>query len=137
MLPEDANRKKLTFTKKERICSKIAFQQLIRENRNLFRFPLKCYYTVHPYNGQRSHSAIAIAVSKKSHKRAVDRNRIKRQIREAWRLNHHDLLDNGEYFFDILFIYVAKERLFYSAIEKTMQFLLRELNHKTFCHEMD
>ncbi|MDR2979656.1 MAG: ribonuclease P protein component [Bacteroidales bacterium] len=131
MPPADANRQKLTFPKRERVCSKQAFQQLIHANQHHFRFPLKCYYIVYPSNEERSHSAIAIAVPKRVHKHAVARNRIKRLIRESWRRNHQAALIGFNVCFDLLFVYVSKDILPYSEMEKCMKELLRWLSKQT------
>ena len=65
-----------------------------------------------------------VSVGKKKFKSAVARNRVKRKVREAWRLNKHWLYDRignmgGQYAF--MFIYIGKEDLPYAKIEKAMK----------------
>ena len=92
MQQDDAKQISYTFSKKERICSKIVLTQLIKEQQVLFCYPYKCYYRIEPISQPLIIHQIAISVPKKIFRLAVDRNRIKRLTREAYRLNKH-LLD--------------------------------------------
>ncbi len=66
-------------------------------------------------------------VPKRSFKKAVDRNQIKRQLREAYRLQKHLLkLDNGVEF-ALFFLYIGKEKLPYAKIDTAMKSLLKKL----------
>ena len=65
-----------------------------------------------------------VSVAKKNFKSAVARNRIKRKVREAWRLNKHWLykkLEKTEGQFAFMVIYTGKEDLPYEEIEKAMK----------------
>lgn len=68
---------------------------------------------------------MAVSVPKRNFKRAADRNLLKRRIREAWRLNKHDLLPDQAH--AVMFIYVAKEPLPYLEIEKGITRAIRQL----------
>jgi len=71
-----------TFPKHERLCSRKAIEALFAGgNRAFSAFPLRVVYRRAP------ELQILVSVSKRHFKHAVDRNRAKRQIREAWRLN--------------------------------------------------
>lgn len=71
-----------TFPKHERLCSRKAIEALFAGgNRAFSAFPLRVVYR------HASELQILVSVSKRHFKHAVDRNRAKRQIREAWRLN--------------------------------------------------
>ena len=68
-----------------------------------------------------------VSVAKKNFKSAVARNRIKRQVREAWRLNKHRLyrkLEGNPQQYACMVLYVAKEELPTPQIEKAMQTML-------------
>lgn len=71
-----------SFPKSERLCSRKAIEALFASgNRSFTAFPLRVVYR------QAEETQLLISVSKRHFKHAVDRNRAKRQIREAWRLN--------------------------------------------------
>ena len=84
-----------TFRKAERLCSKKHIEALFAgDNRSLTAYPLRAVYTEteppHYTTSSLHHSitsSLLISVSKRHFKRAVHRNRAKRQIREAYRLN--------------------------------------------------
>ena len=77
------------FPKSERLCSRKAIEALFAGgNRAFSAFPLRVVYRVIPQESTPSLSPqVLISVSTRHFKHAVDRNRAKRQIREAWRLN--------------------------------------------------
>ena len=65
-------------------------------------------------------------------KHAVDRNRLRRQMREAYRLNKHVLEETGKYF-QIAFNYIDKEKQDYRVIEKAMRKALNRLVKENEC----
>ena len=72
---------------------------------------------------------VLFSVSKKSFKRAVDRNLVRRRCREAYRLNKESLLalsteSRPSY---IAFLYLAKEITSYDVIETAMKQSLKKL----------
>lgn len=77
-----------TLRKSERTCSKIAIDNLFKggHSRSLSAFPIRVVYLVSD-TPQQEQCQIMVSVPKKCFKRAVKRNRAKRQIREAYRLN--------------------------------------------------
>ena len=84
---------KLTLPKVERLNSRILIERLFTGgSKSLPAFPLRIVYM--PVEGENLPVAtILISVPKKRFKRAVKRNRVKRQVREAYRKNKHILLD--------------------------------------------
>jgi len=75
----------------------------------------------------------ALSVPKRAFPKAAHRNRIRRQIREAYRLNKHSLYEvlqdhNKQY--AIMLIYTAKKPLPYADIEKAVRKIIRKLNGK-------
>lgn len=84
MQPEEDNR---SFSKDDRLTSSVAVKQLMAQHLTAFSFPIKCYYRLVDKNDARRDCRLAVIVAKKRFKNAVDRNRIKRLMRETYR-NH-------------------------------------------------
>lgn len=86
--------KKYTFNKAERLCSKILIERLFAGGNHSFpAFPLRVVYMELSPDEGTTQASILISVPKKRFKRAVKRNQVKRQIREAYRRNKYILLD--------------------------------------------
>ncbi|MCG8409709.1 MAG: ribonuclease P protein component [Bacteroidales bacterium] len=122
---------KKTLGKEERLKSKKLIDDLFRDGQILNNSPFRILYKVCDNNSDFEFPAkIAVSVSKKKFKRAVDRNRIKRKMREAYRNNKTDLYNfldqKGKrlYFF---VIYMDKNDLDYTDIEKKMKNSVKKL----------
>ena len=72
----------------------------------------------------------AFTVPKRSFKHAVVRNRLKRRMREAYRLNKYMLNENysRNHVINIVFIYTGKEELSYAKIQKSIQKILFKMD---------
>jgi len=83
-----------TLSKKERICSKTQIDELFnKENsHSMTVFPIRLVYRVSDVETS-APAQILVSVPKRCFVRAVKRNRVKRQIREAYRKNKHQLLE--------------------------------------------
>ncbi len=114
----------LKFSKSERIKSKIIINTLFAHAQNIFSFPLKTYYCV---GVEIETNQVLISVPKRTFKKAVDRNRIKRLIRESYRKNKEILSPLSNSKLQIAFIYIHKEILSYLEIEKKMILILQKL----------
>lgn len=88
-----AEQEKHTFPKTERLSSVILIEKLFAGgSKSLPAFPLRIVYM--PVEGEELPAvSVLISVSKKRFKRAVKRNRVKRQIREAYRKHKYLLID--------------------------------------------
>jgi ribonuclease P protein component len=115
-----SNKNVSSFTKEERLCSKKLIEQLFREGSSFNIYPLRFIFVK-----QSPPSAIIpqvlISVSKRNFKKAVDRNRLKRQIREAYRQNKTILQAAGQSSIQLLgILYIAKEKKPFNIIEKKL-----------------
>ncbi len=75
-----------TFGKQEHLCSITEIQNLFHEGRSFFRHPVKLYWLPGEWKGQ-AVVKVLVSVSKRNFRKAVDRNYIKRILRECYRLN--------------------------------------------------
>ena len=121
----------LSFPKRYRINSKLVFEKFIALNQNVFVYPFKCYYFFSPLKNEKEVNDMAIAVPKRNFKKAVDRNRIKRMIREAYRINHHQFLDAETIAkknrVSFLFVYIATKTEKNAFIEEKMQEIMKKV----------
>jgi len=112
---------KNSFSKAERICSESEIDLLYKTGSSFLLHPLVFYVLEDP---NLSHSKVLVSVSKKKFKRAVDRNLLKRRIREAYRLNKYTI----EKKCFLGFVYVGNDLLPYTKIEKAMMAGLQKIN---------
>ena len=127
------------FKKKERLKSKIIFEQLFKEGKAINQYPLRLIWC-HPEETIGNEKVqFGVAVAKRKFRKAVHRNRLKRQIKEAYRLNKQKLLTylaSGDQEVAILIIYTGKELLPYPEIEAALKGLLARWikKHKKSVH---
>jgi ribonuclease P protein component len=113
------------FPKTEKLKSKKTIGQLFSEGDSFIKFPLKLLYLS---VGNKEITKAGFSVPKKNFKKAVDRNRIKRQMREAYRINKHLLKSNNGSTFALMFLYINKEKVSYESINKAMLALIKKIS---------
>ena len=119
-----------TFKKYERLKSSLAIQDLLKQGQILSSFPLKIYWSIFAGSDQKSPVRVAISVPKKKFRRAVDRNLLKRRIRESYRQNKHGLhesLISSGCEVNMLILYLADEFSPYAEIDEKLKILLSKL----------
>jgi ribonuclease P protein component len=113
------------FSKEERICRKNDFNMLFSDGKSFFSYPFRCVFCKKA--AEAFTVRVAVSVSKRKFKRSVDRNRIKRLMREAYRLEKHVLYDRPQQppeQLDLLIIYTESKILKFKQIRGGMQTLL-------------
>lgn len=131
MQPGEDKSVSFSFPKKERLCSRLQLEQLLSLKQSVFSYPLKCYFQHLPFSEENPVSKMAVSVPKKLEKTAVGRNKIKRWVREAYRLNKHLLyneLNEKGIVVNMLFVCVGKEKLSFALIEKAVVEILRTIS---------
>ena len=120
-----------TFKKEERLCNKKLIDELFHNGSSFLCYPYRVSWLA-VAEANESPVQVLIAVPKKRYKRAVDRNLLKRRIREAYRLNKQEYLYAmlSEAQKNIVFSigYIGKEIEPYDLMEKKMLKLLRQLS---------
>ncbi len=118
-----------SFKKAEKLCSQKAIERLFSEGRSFAKYPLRLVWLpVEAVEGAVYPVQTAMSVPRKKFKRAVARNRIRRLMREAFRMNKHRLyreldIEKEQYVF--MLIYTAVEELPLSQIEESVQNIIR------------
>ncbi len=119
-----------TFKKEERLCNKKLIDELFHSGSSFLCYPFKASWQL-TQGPQQFPVQVLLSVSKKRFKRAVDRNLIKRRMREAYRLykqQHLYILLNGANKKILLSLgYIGKEIVPYEVTEKKMVKLLMQL----------
>ena len=128
-LAENSNRDKVgkTFKKEERLFSKKVIDKLFADGKSIFVFPLKIVYLETSLSSGSKVQA-AFTVPKRNFKKAVQRNLIRRRIREAYRLNKTTFYrELGEKQVALFFIYTGKTTADYLVIDTAIKKGLRKL----------
>lgn len=82
-----------TFPLKEHLKSKKAIERLYAEGTSVTAYPLRAVFIEQTIEEQDVTAAILISVAKKRFRHAVDRNLVKRRIREAYRTSKHPFIE--------------------------------------------
>ena len=112
-----------TFPKKEKLKSKVLIERLFSEGKSVTAFPLRLVYLETPLKKDVVVQA-GVSVSKRHFKNAVDRNRIKRLLREAYRLNKTRYFNNITTQYAFMILYLGKDKPTYAQVEIKMNQLL-------------
>lgn len=119
-----------TLRKPERLDKKKIIEKMFAGgSRSFSMYPLRVVYL--PVEEQDAQVSILVSVSKRHFKRAVKRNRVKRQIREAYRLNKHLLITplqrHGSPRLAVAFLYLSNELTSTSLIAERMRTALTRI----------
>lgn len=118
-----------TFKKEERLCNKSIIDNLFSTGKHFWVSQFKIYYKEVDLNTEYP-VQIVISASKRSIKKAVSRNRIKRLIRESYRKNKSELystLLNNKKQFAIAIVYCGKDDIQYSKVEDVINRIINKL----------
>ena len=119
------------FSKQERICNRNDFKFLFSEGKSFFSYPFRCVYCRR--KSDKLLVRIAVSISKKKFKLATDRNRVKRLIRETYRLEKrilYNLKPEHPTTLDILIIYTENKILDYPQFRKRMREAMKKLHER-------
>jgi ribonuclease P protein component len=125
-------KQKLTFSKKERLSSKILIDEVFEKGKKFKSYPFIATYLTQDSSESNwdSKVKVVITVPKRKVKFANKRNRVRRQIKEAYRLNKSEFyteLEEKNTNLALFLIYIGKEKEEYSFIDKKIKLLLTDL----------
>ena len=129
-------RKQFTLGKEERLKSRKQIEQLFDKGKSFVVAPFRIYFIVNsesPIQKGESRLKFGTGVSAKIFKKAVDRNRIKRLTREAWRLQKNEITEKAsetQRQLNVFFIYTGKELPDFTTVKEKVAIALKKLADK-------
>lgn len=115
-----------TFPKKEKLCGDIRIGKLFSEGNAFIVYPLRIVYKL---SAEKSDTPVKVLISvpKKKIRKAVDRNRIKRLIREAYRLNKAEFIvaiNEKKWHLHLAITYVSDKGADFALIQEKIRLAL-------------
>lgn len=128
---------KNTLCKEERLHGRDAVEKLFKDagSRSMVAFPVRVVYVLAPPQADTCvNTRMLVSVPKRQFKRAVKRNRVKRQVREAYRKHKHGLIEAvsriGEQHLSLAFVWLDSKLYDTSVVEKKVEKLLMRIEEK-------
>ena len=121
--------KQFTLGKNERLKSRKLIEQLFSEGNKFVTGPFRTFYKAD--KEKKFSLQFGVGVSSRNFKKAVDRNRIKMMIKEAYRLQKNNLKENSKeqnMQLNVFVIYTGKEIPVYQDVSLQIEKVLNKLN---------
>lgn len=122
------------YSKKDKLKSKKLIEQLFTEGKSVTAYPLKLVYLKTEYDDGYILKT-GVSVSKRRHKTAVARNRIKRLLREAYRLNRPLYFNNSSASYAFMILYLSKDGTTFDEVNSKTKLLFEKFLNKTSKNE--
>ncbi|MCX7551282.1 ribonuclease P protein component [Xanthomarina sp. F2636L] len=119
-----------SYPKKEKLKSETLISKLFLEGKSVSAYPLRMIYLKTNFDETVLVKA-GVSVSKRNFKKAVDRIRIKRLLREAYRLNKASYFNNLTTQYAFMILYIGKEKPTFVEVEAKMKLLLQKFVDKS------
>lgn len=119
-----------TFSKSEKLCGKLRIKHLYEHGKRFTCFPLRVTWLLTETNTEHSQPVVLVWAAKSLFKHAVSRNRLRRKMREAYRLNSEQLkhyCTENNIIIQLAFNYISKEEAEYMQIEKAVRKAISKL----------
>lgn len=124
---------RLTLPKGHKLCSHTAVESLFNrggDNHTVVAYPIRAVWRLNPSRTEGEALQFLISVPKRHFKHAVDRVRMRRLIREAYRLNRHQYAIPAECRIDMAFLYISADKASYAAVEHAVRHILAHIANK-------
>ena len=107
------------FPRQQRLKKKKLIDALFQQGRQEKLYPILFFYHPNPDPSTKNHQVL-FSVPSKVFRKAIERNKIKRKLREAYRINKHLIMDNlnSDVSFLLGYVYISRTILPYKEIEK-------------------
>ena len=119
-----------TYNKHEKLKSRKLIKKLFEEGKSISVFPIRLVYLKIEHEGTYPLKT-GVSVSKRNFKLAVHRNRIKRLLREVYRLNKHLVYSNLQEKYIFMFIYLGRKEIPYLKLNVKMIELMYQFLRQT------
>jgi len=119
-----------TYSKKEKLKSRKLIGELFEKGQSVSVFPLRLIYLSIPFDDGVM-AKTGVSVSKRQFKSAVDRNRIKRLMREAYRLNKASYFNNMTASYAFMILYIGKDKPTLTHVETRMKLLFEKFSNSS------
>jgi ribonuclease P protein component len=116
---------RFTFKKAERLSKEKTIQELFNRGSSFYLYPFKVVYMLNPDQSATT-PQVLISVSSRNFPRAVDRNLIKRRIRESYRLQK-EIIQQGSKKGAFAFLYTSKTALPFAEIKNKLFLVLGKI----------
>ncbi len=117
---------RFTLSTKEKLKSRKLIQVLFAEGKSVKSFPIRMIYHPIDHYCEESPLQVGFVVPKRGFKLAVDRNHLKRLMREGYRLNKPYFTDKIEQRYIVMFVYMGNKKLTSEHIHEKIKFLLEK-----------
>lgn len=124
-----ADAKSCSFPRSCRLKSSLVIKNVVHERQSVFHYPIKCFYHTEDGAGPVS-PRMAVLVSKKRLRHATDRNRVKRLMREAYRLHFRDLSLPEDCALSMCWMFVGTEKPDFPQVENAAIEILHQLRSR-------
>lgn len=136
--------KKYGLNKSDKLCSPTAIDLLFSrgadaiqgsERHTAMAYPLRAVWRTGQIRERGAATQFLISIPKKRLHHAVDRVKMRRRVREAYRLNRHSYSDNYNITVDLAFIYIADNLTDYKIIERSVCRILQKIYNENFTEQ--
>ena len=121
------NKQRYFLGKESKLKSRNVIQQLFSKGKHVLVYPLKAVYI---FGNEKHPLQAGVSASKRNFKKAVDRNKIKRLIREAYRLQkpalENHLIQNNQNL-SIFLMHVGKEMPEYDQLKGSVEKIIKRM----------
>ena len=112
------------FNKEERLKRRKIIGSLFKKGTSIKAYPLKLIWLKTPLPSDKFPIQFTVTVPRRAFSKAVARNRLRRRIKESYRLNKHLLyqeLEDSKDQFAFIVIYIARETMSFEDIDRAME----------------